>query len=442
MPTLPSDKGVSIPMKYCFVIFIGVFYILPLRAQINLVKNPGLESYWHCPYDINEIKYANYWTPIGDTISVLLDSVGSVFCGAEYCNSCSGNNPYVGVPNGGDAYYHYPHSGNGMAEVQMLCDTSFNLADSILLGTDAFYLRDYIQGRLYSRLQKDKAYCVSFFVVLEHLSAYAINHIGAYLDDGTIDTTNWCGLVQTTHTPQVYENEIITDTLNWTKVQGTFISNGTEDFITIGNFFDSVRTDKIREYFYWAIGGDNHLYTWYLVDDVSVIALDAHANAGPDRWISPGSDSVWVGDTTGYLPCLWYANGVLIDSNIAGFKVHPTVITSYVMVLDVCGNITTDTVMVYVAPLGLVSPRPATKERGLSIRVWPNPTSGIVNLEGADGCYVSVYDMVGQLCGIESHVEPNRTTTFNSAQLPQGVYSVVITDLVSGERVVKRVIKE
>ena len=431
LPTLPSDKRLSVVMKYCFAIFTGIFYILPLRAQINLVKNPGFEQYWRCLDGTDQIKNANYWSP-SDTLDADSATIYPM-CSPEYCNTCDSLG-IVSVPHGG-AFYQYPHSGNGMAQVQMFANIG------ILDTGAASYLRDYLQGRLKAPLIAGQQYCVSFYVVLEEASAFSTNKMGAYLDDGSMDTATWCAWPQTSHIPQVYTNDIINDTMNWHKIEGSFIANGTERFITIGNFFDSAHTNKIAcppNFF----SAGNTLYTLYLIDDVAVIPMDAHADAGPDQWVSPGSDSAFVGTTDGYLPCLWYANGVLIDSNIAGFKVHPTVITSYVMVLDVCGNITTDTVMVYVAPLGLPSPRPATKERGLSISVWPNPTSGIVNLEGVDGCYVSVYDMVGQLCGIESHVEPNRTTTFNSALLPKGVYSVVITDPVSGEKVVKRVIKE
>ena len=422
--------------KILLIIFIGL--TITSYAQINLVKNPGLESYWRCPNVWNEIKFANYWTSLGDTISASIDSLGGLFCTPEYCNTCAGSNPYCGVPTDGLYYYHYPHSGNGMAQVMMFCDTTFNLADSTLFGGDVYYQRDYLQGRLYMKLQKDKAYCVSFYVVLEHFSAYAINHIGAYFDDGTIDTTNWCGLVQTTHTPQVYENEIITDTLNWTKVQGSFISNGTENFITIGNFFDSAHTDKIREYFYWAIGGMNDLNTFYLVDDMSVIAMDAHADAGPDKWVSPGSDSVWVGDTTGYLPCYWYANGVLIDSNIAGLKVLPTVNTSYTMVLDVCGNITSDTAVVFVAPVGI-----AIDFHGglMDVILYPNPAKSILNLEGAEMCQVTILDMYSKEV-LELKPDPNTKKLINISGLQSGVYNIVVNDPITGYKIVKKFIKE
>ncbi len=77
---------------------------------------------------------------------------------------------------------------------------------------------------------------MTFYTTLEQSSAYAINHIGAYLDDGSIDggqDSVGCAAPQTEYVPQVFETSIINDTLNWVKVQGSFVANGTEKFITI-----------------------------------------------------------------------------------------------------------------------------------------------------------------------------------------------------------------
>ena len=319
-----------------------------------------------------------------------------------------------------------------MAQMVMYCDTVYNLADSITLGGNAFFQRDYLQGRLYNKLDKDQAYCVSFYVVLEYGAAFAVNHIGAYFDDGTIDTTNWCGLVQTTHTPQVVENTIITDTLNWTKVEGTFIADGTENFITIGNFTDKAHTDKLCTYFPAYIYGDNLYYSNYLVDDISVIPLNANADAGPDRWVSSGSDSVWVGDTTGYLPCLWYANGVLIDSNIAGLKVHPTVNTSYTMVLDVCGRVTSDTAMVFVAPVGVNAVTGGMDINNQNYQLYPNPNNGSYELSqfilDVNPVNAAIYNEIGTLVTTIKIQFNGYTAKVQPVNLPPGLYLIRLTN--------------
>ena len=239
------------------------------------------------------------------------------------------------------------------------------------------HLLDYLQGRLYDQLIAGKAYCVSFYVVNEHHSQYAINHIGAYFDDGSIDTiTTNCGYYQTAYSPQIVDTPVIYDTVNWTKIQGSFIANGTEKFITIGNYFDTSGTTHVAvNYTHLSHVGE------YLIDDVSVIAIDDTANAGPDRVTTTAGDSVQIGDTTGYLPCQWYANGVLIDSNTAGFLVHPDSTTRYVMVLDVCGHITTDTAVVWVFPSGVQNINNSGMVANQHYSLSPNPNNGKIVLQ-------------------------------------------------------------
>jgi hypothetical protein len=247
-----------------------------------------------------------------------------------------------------------------MAEVQMFNDQ---------VDTTGTYFRDYLQGHLNTFLVAGQSYCVTFFVVLENSSIYALNHIGAYFDDGTIDTTNFPSYIQNMYTPQIVESGIIIDSLNWTKIQGSFVATGNERLITIGNFFDNYHTSAIPLVDTTGVAaagaGDG---AWYLIDDISVIGMEANAYAGPDAVITAATDSVWVGDSTGYLPCLWHANGILIDSNTAGLKVHPTATTYYTMVLDVCVHITSDTAVVWEYPVSEQS-----VERRAEVRVWPYP---------------------------------------------------------------------
>ncbi len=94
-------------------------------------------------------------------------------------------------------------------------------------------------------LIQGQSYCVTFFVTLGQAFDYAVNHIGAYLDSGIIDTTKNCGSPQTTHVPQIQILNIINNTLNWVKIEGSFTATGTEKFITIGNFYDKTHTTYI-----------------------------------------------------------------------------------------------------------------------------------------------------------------------------------------------------
>lgn len=173
--------------KYLLLFIVFTCAFLKGKAQVNYVLNPSFEQYSRCPYEADQIQFANYWSPIDTVNHSPADSFGSSNCTPEYCNVCSVPG-WTSIPNA-VAFKHYPRTGNGLAQVQMF----YNDIDT---GTIHPYCRDYLQGRLYKKLTGGKSYCVSFYVVLADESGNAINNIGAYLDGGQIDSNGWqtCGL--------------------------------------------------------------------------------------------------------------------------------------------------------------------------------------------------------------------------------------------------------
>ena len=412
-------------MKYLIVFLTCAF--TSVKAQVNFVKNGGFEHYNNCPYPrtLDNIDLAKYWSPLDTNETLVPYSVP--LCAAEYFNSCAPAGSLLHIPNNG-YFNHYPRSGQGMADFQSYFDNSYSET----------YQRDYIQGRFYDNLVSGASYCITFYVSLFQSSQYAINHLGAYIDDGAIDAGQdsvGCARPQTAFHPQIVEDSIIKDTLNWVKVQGNFTANGTEKFITVGNFFDIYHTDTIVRQLWYYPWNTMNPFSWYLIDDVSVIPSGTIADAGPhEQWVSPGSDSVFIGIPDEGLPTTWYiaGNPTPLCYGWGGFKVHPDTTTTYVVVLDLCGNVTSDTVTVRVAPLGESGVRGAAER----VRVWPNPASGLVYVEGGEGCVVGVYDMLGRCVAVGAG------KVIDIWGLTNGVYSIVITDPVSGERVLRKVVKE
>ena len=308
------------------------------QAQLNLVMNGSFEKKYICPYAVDQIKDAKYWSCIDTAYVSSLDTLyGNPHCSPEYINTCSPTGG-AGAPINAE-FHHYPRSGYGMADACMYDNRGDTNA------TNLYYHRDYIMGRLSSMLIAGQSYCVTFYTVMSVYAAYAIDHIGVYLDDGSIDTNSQCGITHTQYAPQVYTNSIITDSLAWTKIQGSFIANGTEKYITIGNFFDTAHTNKIVQ---------NHVnyISMYQIDDVSVIATGTKANAGPDVNINIGqSASIGVPDSNGDgMPCYWYVQGGASPIDSGGrITVSPLVTTNYVVEMDLCGVVTYDTVTVNVA---------------------------------------------------------------------------------------------
>ena len=312
--------------KLLLLLFIPI--VQSTSAQINLVHNSGFEQHTDCPSTVDAVKYATYWNAIDTSWSPGDSAIYDPGCLPDYINGCS-LNAATGEPINGH-FYQYPHSGNGMMQVAMYWNDTIPFVNE----------RDYLQGRLSSTLVAGQSYCVTFYTVMDNGSSYAVNHIGAYFDDGTIDTTTTCGQPQTEYTPQILDTAIINDTLNWIRIQGSFVANGTERFITIGNFFDTAHTAHIRT--------RTGLQAIYLIDDVSVISSDAHAYAGPDKYAATG-DTVSIGlDSNGAgMPCYWYVLGgtAAIDSG-GTIRVRAMGIQTYVVSMDLCGTITYDTVTV------------------------------------------------------------------------------------------------
>jgi len=290
------------------------------QAQVNLVRNPSFEQDTACPNNGEQVSYCNSWTGIDS--SWFFYTLPDPLCNPAYLNTCA-TDPGESIPNN-SAFYHYARTGNGMMGTRMYNDGT----------TVGYLLAMYLQGRLYSPLISGQSYCVTFYVVRFVRCGYANNNIGAYLDDGSIDTASVCHNYQTEYSPQINDTAIITDTLNWTKIQGSFIANGTERLITIGNFFDTAHTKHV--YYNGEGSGD------YLIDDVSVIASNTTAYAGPDVTITLG-DTAWLGvDSNGAgMPCYWYVLGgtAAIDSggSIAVAPTDTTMPTTYVVMMDLVG---------------------------------------------------------------------------------------------------------
>ncbi len=391
--------------KYRIILYLLAFIItLPTKAQVNYVLNPSLETYTQCPYDYDQINFATYWSGI-DSLNIYQGASDGT---PEYMNMCAGNNAYTGVPinSNGDKY---PHTGKGMAQAVM-----YNIS------TTFPYQRDYLQGRLGKKLITGKQYCVTFYVFLEQGSAYAVNKIGAYLDGGQIDTTHNPGLPQTGYTPQVLENSVILDTVNWTKIEGSFTATGNEDFITIGVFFDNAHMSAPN----FNPFGIAYVTALYFVDDISVVESDIPAYAGGTKFKAK-NDSVFIGRNEIVPDCEWYRNGVLIDTLHAGFWVKDTANTTYVVKQSICGNVKYDTAHIMIARVGV----PSIGNESV-FKIYPNPAQHEITIQGVNNrstATLAIYDFSGRVM-LQQEVSFMNGEVRVPLSLAGGMYVVELTD--------------
>ncbi len=222
-------------MKKILVIFILSGFIKLVIGQ-NLVPNPSFEDTLGCPSVPGEIDKAIGWT---------------TFCASpDYFNICYSADPYnVGIPfNMGGC--QYPSSGNAY----------------IGFATYSTYFpnaREFPACNLSSPMNLGIKYFISFKVALA-LTSYsqlncASNKIGAMFTTGIYA----CNAL-ITNNPPVYTNSVVTDTLNWTTISGSFIADSSYTHLVIGNFFDDANTDTLK---FFSDFVDN---AYYFLDDVCV----------------------------------------------------------------------------------------------------------------------------------------------------------------------------
>lgn len=229
-------------MKKLLLSFFIIFTIA-VKAQINLVPNPSFEDTINCPYSAGDIDKAVGWTTL---------------CGSpDYFKNC---NLYDwGVPTNIFGY-QIPVSGNAYAGFISYSSAGANL-------------REFPACILSSPLSIGTKYYVSFKITLSleniaNPTNCASNKTGAMFTMGT----SICNSL-ITNNPPVFSNSIITDSLNWTRMTGSFTADSAYTMLAIGNFFDDANTDTIKFFNSWWSD-----FSYYYLDDICVSTDSLYAN--------------------------------------------------------------------------------------------------------------------------------------------------------------------
>ena len=220
------------------------------RGQTNLVPNWSFEDTLHCPPSRTLLPGSQQ---IADAIGWYNPTQES----PDYYNQCSSFSGGVGVPANSLGYQN-ARTGVAYAGIGTY---------SLISSND----REYIEIKLKDSLRKGRKYCVSFYVSLADSVSYSNNDIGAYFST-TLIVSGSTGILP--YIPQIENpstNQLTSKTV-WMEVSGNFIANGGEQYVTIGNFENDTNPDTT----YIQGGGYEGvlLYSYYYIDDVSVIECD------------------------------------------------------------------------------------------------------------------------------------------------------------------------
>lgn len=230
-------------MKKPFL-YIVFFFISVCGYAQNLVPNGSFEQYSSCPNSTGQLSNTGNWNWAGAT--------------TDYYDSCSpqGN---MSVPLN---IYGYQYAFEGSAYIGMNVYT-------INEGASSFYIREPAQTALNSTLSIGTKYFVSFKVALtlnNFESCCATNKLGARFTTFSYTDGNGSNPAPVDNFAHIYSNSIVTDTVNWTTISGSFVADSAFSYITIGNFFDSTNLQIID--YYGNFPQTSSAY--YFIDDVRV----------------------------------------------------------------------------------------------------------------------------------------------------------------------------
>jgi hypothetical protein len=380
-----------------------------LKAQIgNFVYNGSFELKYDCdpPYVINK---AMGWFNIGADSNAIAGVLYSTEAGCL-------NAPYT------DVGFQWPHSGNTFVRTTFYCWEYLC----------PFYAsRGYPKNRLKSNLTQGKTYCVKLHVSLENLSTYATSDISVFFGDNSTDTIRYSNGPITYLNPQIKNpiNNVVTDTMNWVPITGTFVATGNEKYLVIGNFESNATTNLSL----MIIADSVYKFTEYFVDDVSCIEVNLPAYAGADKSVIAG-DSVYIGRESDFAidpGCIWYKlpNTTTAIDTSSGLWVKPTSTSTYVVkqVLD-CSPEKWDTVVVYMNLVGLEKLKIIKEE----LRIYPVPAKDFIELKISNRALfegfnsIALYNNLGQLIKEEEISFKEDKLIISTIDFKPGVYVLKI----------------
>jgi hypothetical protein len=366
-------------------------------AQINLINDPSFED-TICTPDFcnlsNQYNFLKYWKA--------LDSIKPWKCNFVIVTM---NGIGYGLPQN-QWCFQFPK--NGITSMYM----------GFIFVPDNFNKRSLCRSKLKSKLILGQTYCAKMYVnPTERYSRYTQDGIAMYFDNGQLDTI--CAMdssgVYTFVQPQVSnpQGNIIMDTVGWTLVSGTFVANGTEEFITIGNFKSDANTDTAV-----ILPSSTALGCELLIEDVSLYPVNA-SNWLPDAYGTIG-DSTIIGLPNFEVPDgMWFTYNMVPIDTASQIKVKNTqAITQYIQAIDVCNSVIYDTMTVYAYPLDLPNP----SKGGALLSIYPNPAKNIITIFNIATNKIIITDVQGKI--MKEIAVKNNSVDIDVAFLPKGVYLV------------------
>lgn len=377
----------------------------------NLVNNPSFEILSSCGY---QATLAVSW--------VSPTQAGT----SDLYNSCTPNR----IPSNGN-YYQWPKTGNSFTGIFSIEPT--------------YPVREYLHSHLISPLIGNNIYYIKFYAVLSNFSKDASNNLAMYLSSNSIYQSGATNFLLN-YTPQIqkFNNPIIADTLNWVEISGVYQANGTENYITIGNFNNNATTiTKV-------VDSSKTYGAYYFIEDVSVENITTTQWQYRDTTIYLG-DSVLIGPAITGLNVDWFDMSSTFIKNAPGIYVKPIITTPYQATETFNSVVYNHTVTVTVLLPTKVNDFNKLKN---NLRLFPNPSTGILTIDistlrpddwsdealnvtnNSEQLGIKITDLLGKEVFNETYKEE-----INISNLENGIYFLSLykgRELVETKKVVKQ----
>ena len=423
------------PAVFAGLVFVLLFVVYPndkIYSQ-NLVPDPSFEDYFRCPYSnpyyIHEVfDCCNIWfPPIGKGTP-------------DYYNTCSFSDRIINDETTIAMYNffrQYPRTGTGM--IGMFLYDGFDTLN-LYCGVE------YVQVKLKRKLEASKKYWFSTWVSLhDTLSFWGIDKIQALFSDTLIHFNmgvNYFCLHD--FKPQVSNPEfrIISDTANWTKVEGSFIAKGGEEYLMIGNYTPWHETNSILIRQIEVTG--LIITSYYFFDDVAVYEDGTpfyEADVGvADTCVARGTQLVLGGVARDEYLYWWYnKQGDLISTQSSIVVTATESTTYYLRQKDFKFDETLDSINIKVGNCTEIP-----DYSGYDFAIYPNPNNGDFqvrfNTAVPDGAVLELYDLLGRKIAEYPLSGSENIANINGIEVASAIYYATVVVPNSFRKSVKMVV--
>lgn len=339
-------------------------------AQVNLVPNPSFEDTVCCGYPSDPDFPAVDWKALSS----------SDYYRDNYANAASVmNNP---------AGSQMPFDGEGYVGFAVYVNPTN---------------REMLLTKLLQPLEAGRKYCISYYVSKPERLDYASNGISVYLFADSVSEYSYNPGNFIGKTPTFACDSVIFDTVNWVKIEGSFIAQGGEQFLVLGNMWTNAQTTWVN-----TVTTPYIPASYYWVDMISITKAP-ETNAGVNVTLTQG-DSTQLNASGGNM-YYWQPSTGLSCTTCSNPFVKPETTTTYtVTVSDTLGCSQVDSVTVTVVPKPYFMPTVLQIGQPLQIDSFPT------------GAELVLYDMRGRT--VFRSVNDSGNYALN--ELTAGVYLAVI----------------